>query len=310
MRRYTDENMFVILGELRETLRSIEPGATLSFEVCHPDLRGNGAEGRLLRLEPEGRMARVRSLRLLGDLAELLGCRLMMPAARDNAWVVLTLQKLDPSAETIEPIDPVEKYGIGSPFSAIEKQEEPYFLHGFLRALDWVRLEERDALLDLGVNHGDELRLIKRLRGESFDRMQVTGIDHCPSAIAVASERFEDTNVVCHCHDINRLDALCLSPCDLLISIGTLHSPGIDGNRILMEVVQRLLKPSSGVVLGFPNCRYVDGEVVFGAKMKNFAESELSLVLKDLYFAKRYLQQHQFKVTIFGKQELFLCAIR
>jgi hypothetical protein len=64
------------------------------------------------------------------------------------------------------------------------------------------------------------------------------------------------------------------------------------------------------VILGFPNCRYVDGEVVSGAKVKNYSESALSLLVKHIYFVKKYLQQHRFKVTLFGSHYLFLSGVR
>jgi hypothetical protein len=73
-----------------------------------------------------------------------------------------------------------------------------------------------------------------------------------------------------------------------------------------MSLVQDHLTEQGAVILGFPNCRYTDGEVVYGAKVKNYTEPELSLLIKDIYFIKKYLQQHRFRVTLFGKHDLFL----
>jgi hypothetical protein len=48
--------------------------------------------------------------------------------------------------------------------------------------------------------------------------------------------------------------------------------------------------------------------MVYGAKMRNYRESDLSLLLGDIDYAKRYLQQKKFTVRISGKEYLFLTA--
>ena len=67
---------------------------------------------------------------------------------------------------------------------------------------------------------------------------------------------------------------------------------------------------NNSIILGFPNCRHIDGELKYGAKTKNYSEPELSLLINNISFYKRYLQQHKFKVTISGKYYIFLTAIR
>ena len=62
------------------------------------------------------------------------------------------------------------------------------------------------------------------------------------------------------------------------------------------------------IVLGVPNSRWIDGEMIYGAKMRNFRESDLSLLLSDIDYAKRYLQQKKFTVRISGKEYIFLTA--
>ncbi|MCK4974827.1 MAG: methyltransferase, partial [Sulfurimonas sp.] len=62
------------------------------------------------------------------------------------------------------------------------------------------------------------------------------------------------------------------------------------------------------MILGFPNCRWIDGEMVYGAKAPNYSFNEMSLVLKDIHFCKKYLQQKKYRVTITGKDYLFLTA--
>ena len=111
-------------------------------------------------------------------------------------------------------------------------------------------------------------------------------------------------------HDINDLDALSLEPSDLIISIGTLQSPGINYKPFLQTLIQEHLNRDGAIILGFPNSRWIDGEMIYGAKMRNYKESDLSLVLSDIDYAKRYLQQKKFTVRISGKEYIFLTAVR
>jgi hypothetical protein len=60
--------------------------------------------------------------------------------------------------------------------------------------------------------------------------------------------------------------------------------------------------------LGFPNCRWIDSKIVYGVKAPSHSFSKLSLVLKDIHFTKKYLQQKKYRVIITGKDYLFLTA--
>jgi hypothetical protein len=96
----------------------------------------------------------------------------------------------------------------------------------------------------------------------------------------------------------------------LVISVGTLQSPGVDDRALLRRLVQRHLAPDSAMLLGFPNCRFRDGELVYGARVRNLSEADLSLLVKDLAFYRRYLHQHGFRTFLGGKYELLLSAVR
>ena len=125
----------------------------------------------------------------------------------------------------------------------------------------------------------------------------------------MARERF-GSNVALHVNDINTIDALDLGAFDLIVSIGTLQSPGINMKPFLMHLVQNYLEPGGALILGFPNCRWIDGEMLYGAKAPNYPFSEQSLLYNDVMFCKKYLQQHKFRVTLTGKQYLFLTATK
>jgi hypothetical protein len=75
-----------------------------------------------------------------------------------------------------------------------------------------------------------------------------------------------------------------------------------------MNIYQNYLLKGGAMILGFPNCRWIDGEMIYGAKAPNYKFNEMGLVLKDIYFCKKYLQQKGYRVVITGKDYLFLSA--
>jgi hypothetical protein len=189
--------------------------------------------------------------------------------------------------------------------------EEPAFFHYYLQALRNVQIKKRKRILNLGVNRGDEFEVIRGMTDpDTYQKMALVGIDHSQSAITCAKTIFPETNVSLYTHDINDLSTLKLDRFDLLISIGTLQSPGINYKPFLMELVQEHLQNDSALILGFPNSRWQGGEMVYGAKAPNYAMSEMSLLFNDVMFAKKYLQQKKYRVTITGKQYIFLTATK
>ncbi|HSR74875.1 MAG TPA: class I SAM-dependent methyltransferase, partial [Sulfurovum sp.] len=207
--------------------------------------------------------------------------------------------------------DKEEKYGEESHFSQIHKMEEPAFLYYYSQALKNAKLSQRARILNLGINRGDEFTVIKNSLDEStYTNMDLVGVDHSKTAIASAQNSFPEENARFYVHDINDLDSLDLGRFDLLISIGTLQSPGIDFKPFFMSLVQNYLEKDAAVILGFPNSRWVGGEMIYGAKAPNYAMSEMSLLFNDVIFCKKYLQQKKFRVTLTGKQYIFLTATK
>ena len=125
-----------------------------------------------------------------------------------------------------------------------------------------------------------------------------------------AKKRFPKENVKFYKQDINALKALNLEKSDLIISIGTLQSPSINYKLFLMSLVQEHLTVNGAFILGFPNSRWIDNELIYGAKAPNYPYSEMSLLYNDVIFAKKYLQQKKFRVTITGREYIFLTATR
>jgi len=299
--------MLAVIRRLREQL---ETKTEIAFEVLNPDLCSGAYAGSVMMLN--GRAYRYRSLRSWLDLATELNCRMLTPKIASEKTVVLRFQKLETRSFHLEaPHDRSEKYGVDSSFSAINKNEEPAFLSTYLHALDLASVGTKKRILNLGVNRGDEFALIQELLGqETFDNIEFVGIDHSKSAIEAAKSHFTAPHMHFYSHDINALSELELGRFDLIISIGTLQSPGINYKPFLMELVQKHLSSEGALILGFPNSRWIDGEMVYGAKMRNYRESDLSLLLSDIDYAKRYLQQKKFTLRISGKEYIFLTAVK
>ena len=311
MKKFTNETIFEILTYLEVMISSIQPAESIVFQIPNPDKGRQHYSDSLLDIN--GLPCLHHSWKAWGDLAEILYCRMLTPRLTNENEVILYFQKLDrsDSFHRVKLQDKREKYGTDSHFSTIRKNEEPAFLFAYLQALRQVKILDRCSILDLGINSGDEFDLIKTIVDESnYRQMKLIGIDHSPSAIKKAEVLFPEENVTFYCHDINHLQALELPRADLIISIGTLQSPNINFKPLFMSLIQNHLTPNGAVILGFPNCRWIDGEMIYGAKAPNYNFSEMSLVIKDIYFCKKYLQQHKFRVTITGKDYLFLTATK
>ncbi len=291
-------------------INKLEAGQSISFETLDPDL-GEGYAGE--KLDIEGITYIYRGYKSWTDLAELLMCKVMTPEKSTYPLVKLTFKRLETqSSFHIESQgSKKEKYGLNSHFSQIHKMEEPAFLYYYSQALQNAKLSQRTSVLNLGINTGDEFSVIKNsLDINTYEKINLVGIDHSKSAISYAKSSFPEENVTFHAHDINNLESLNLGRFDLFISIGTLQSPSINFKPFFMSLVQKYLKKDAAIILGFPNSRWVGGEMIYGAKAPNYAMSEMSLLFNDVIFCKKYLQQHKYRVTLTGKQYIFLTATK
>lgn len=288
----------------------LKAGECISFEAVDPDL-GDGYAGEMLDIKDETYI--YRGYKSWTDLAELLMCKMMTPEKSTYPLVKLTFKKLETqsSFHRESPSSKEEKYGVNSNFAQIHKMEEPAFLYYYNQALQNVKINQRTSVLNLGINTGDEFSVIKNsLDTKTYANINLVGIDHSKTAIAYAKTRFPEENVTFHAHDINDLEGLNLGRFDLLVSIGTLQSPSINFKPFFMSLVQNYLEKDAAIILGFPNSRWTGGEMIYGAKAPNYAMSEMSLLFNDVIFCKKYLQQHKYRVTLTGKQYIFLTATK
>lgn len=330
-------------ASLLEIVRSLRTAFTTgaarhTIDVLDPDAGAGLYAGEAVTID--GTRYIHRPFRVWVDLAERLGLRLFTPRVLARPLVQLTFEPLArparSSAEAELAAPASERYGADSTFSRIAKHEDPGFVLDMADALSRIALRP-DAIrpdmriLDLGINRGDEVVLMLALEPRLRDAT-IVGIDHSPSAIEVARTKLcsepnfpgrpdlgkkkgadpVSARVELHVADVSdsaALDALALGRFDLVVSIGLFQSGALDDRALLRRIVQDHLTPDGAIILGMPNCRYVDGEIEYGARMKNFTQPELGLVIKDLAFYRKYLQQHHKKVFVTGKHYLLVTAI-
>lgn len=305
---FTDEPLSAIGAALAEALTRVEPGDVVRFTAPDPDRAG------LYDGEPvDG--GRHRGLAGWVQLAEQLGAALLVPRPAGGGRVIFGLRRLDPDASWqlgAAPSGDPEKYGARSGFARVHKFEEAPFLYGFVRALAFVDPAPGARVLALGCNRGDELEALERLRPDhAFDCL---GIDHAASAIDEARRRHPHMRF--EVGDVSRLaqpdperpPPATLGRFDLVLALNVLHSPSLDGKAILRRLVAAHLTPAGSLIVGLPNVRYVDHGLRYGARVKGFGHPELSVMIRDAAFYRRYLASHRFRVMITGQHTVFVSA--
>ncbi len=304
--KFTNETTTQIIKQLKEKISTLHVKDIFEFETINPDIKTSVYNGTKIKLN--GVTYIYRSYKSWLDLAHILNCKMLTPKLqKDTNFVKIRYEKLNNDSFHTD-CDVETKYGKNSIFSTIRKNDEVSFLHYFIQALDNVHVEKRLHILNLGVNNGEEFELIKEY-AKNFNNLNLVGIDYCVSAIDEAKQKFQDDkNVKFYNEDIKNLNNLNLNKFDLIITIGTLQSSNLNFNKTLMDIVQNHLKKDGAIILGFPNCRWIDGEMIYGARVKNYPFSEMGLLYKDVMFSKKYLQQKKFRVTITGKDYIFLTA--
>jgi len=295
-----------IIPLLSQELQKKVAHEIIEFKVLNPDIASSTYNGKSITVGDE--VAIYRGYKTWLDLAHILKCKMLTPKVLDEHFILMRYEKLQEDSFHANDADAQEKYGADSIFSKIHKNEEASFLHYYTQALHNVSLAKRSRILNLGLNSGDEFDIIKKSL-ENFEAYELVGIDYCASAIKKAKEKFsDDANIHLFEHDINELSALELGKFDLIISIGTLQSSNLNYKQLLQSIVQNQLSRKGALILAWPNCRWIDGEMIYGAMMKNYNFSEMSNLYSDVIFAKKYLQQKKFRVTITGKDYIFITA--
>lgn len=283
--RVTDEPLIEIIAYVA---RELAAHARAELAIPDPDATAGAYAGE------RGH----RPWRVWTELADALVTRLALRV--DGAGFVLTFTALDRD-HTFGRSDDTEAYGADSAFARVHKLEDPSFVLDVRDALARARLPATASVLDVGSNRGDELALVY----EAAPGARVTAIDHSASALAIGRERWPRATF--QLADVTL--PLDLGRFDLVIAIGMMQSGKLDDRALLRRLVQDHLAPTGAIIIGVPNCRYVAGEVSYGARMRNFAQPELGLVVKDIAFYRKYLQQHHRQVFVTGRNYLFVTGV-
>ncbi len=234
------------------------------------------------------------------DLADLLGAHLLTPERGEagRVWLGLRLQHAAPAPDA-------DGYGAHSGWQRVNKLEDPVFLLTFVEALRRARPPAGGRVLALGVNAGRELEALPlAFPGQA---LEVVGVDTEASALEAARARVPHGTFLPL--DVTALPRPELGRFDLIVALSLLQSPGVRADVLLSALRRHHLTGGGGLVLGFPNARYRDGALSYGARMRNFARPDLSLLTADVTDARRDLQKRGFKVFVTGKYEVLLTAI-
>jgi SAM-dependent methyltransferase len=242
------------------------------------------------------------------DLAEGVGCRLEAPTPLPDGTVRLRLRVLAPESAWHDgrAVDPALRYADPAGFGAVRKLDHPGFALPLAEALGRVRPPDGGRVLVLGCHRGDEIAALDAL-DDPPRALDVVGLDHAPGPLAEARARFPAARFVEA--EVGRIPDE-LGRFDLVVAIAVLQGPGVDDHAVLRDLVQRRLTPAGGLLLGVPNGRFRGGDVVWGARTRNYAEPDLSLVVHDLAAYRRYLHQHRFRTHVGGRYDLLLTARR
>ncbi|MCP2014199.1 hypothetical protein L1280_001336 [Deinococcus sp. HSC-46F16] len=288
---FTHEPLSVILPALRTALAD---AGEVTFTVPDPDV------GVGLYAGEAAAHGLHRPWQTWTDLADLLGAHLLTPERMGEGRVRLRFRAW---ADAPEP--DAGGYGAGGDWARVDKLEDPVFLFTLVEALRRVNPPESGRVLALGVNRGRELdALALALRGRT---PEVVGVDVDTSALAAARAQHPSGTFLEL--DVTTLPRPELGQFDLVLALSLLQSPGIRQDVLLAALRRHHLTPAGGFVLGYPNARYRDGLLSYGARLRNFARPDLSLLAADVTEARRGLQKAGFKVFVTGKYEVLVTAI-
>lgn len=283
--------MAIILPAVRSVLTAT---GEVAFTVPDPD---NGMGRYAGERTPLGLH---RPWQTWADLADLLGAHLLTPESVRAGRVRVRLR-----AYADVPAPDAAGYGTGSHWGRVNKLEDPVFLFTLVEALRRVNPPQGGCVLALGVNAGRELdALTLAFPSRAFD---VVGVDLDETALAEARTHYPRATF--RLLDVNTFPVLDLGRFDLVLALSLLQSPGIRQDALLRALRREHLTPGGGLILGFPNARYLDGFLSYGARMRNYARPDLSLLVADVTAARRSLQKHGFKVFVTGKYEVLVTAI-
>lgn len=283
----------------------ISPQAVFIIKILNPDLSPHSHAGEKIN-ENQVELGIHRPWKVWLEWIESLMMRMGTPQLIDRTVVMIPCFSLNKRKSWHFEESQREKYGDETQYSKIDKREDPFWLRDYHEALDYCKLDRGKKIVSLGCGRGDELSVIYDWFPEIASHMNLSGLDYSETALEKGRELIPEV-------DFRNWDLAKAyegpKDIDLLISIATLQCSGFEGKSVFRSWFQNGLKAKGCVILGFPCCRYVDGQVISGPKVRNYRNPEWSLVLKDLAYYSRYLNSHKKRVMVTGRNTLFLTAI-
>ncbi|QFP75465.1 class I SAM-dependent methyltransferase [Deinococcus sp. AJ005] len=303
------------LSEIVPAVRAaLEGGQEVTLEIPDPDA-GLGLYAGELYTGVAGPAGRHRPWSAWADLADALGAHLLTPQPFGPGRARFGLRRY-----AAAPAPDAGGYGVGGDWARVDKLEDPVLLLTLVEALRRINPPAGGRVLALGVNSGRELDALalafperlspdRHLLDQHFpDRhFEIVGLDTDASALDVARGRFPRAEFLEL--DVAELPVPALGRFDLILALSLLQSPGVRRDVLLKALCRHHLTEIGGLVLGFPNARYRDGLLSYGARMKNFARPDLSLLCADVTDTRRDLQKRGFQVFVTGKYEVLLTAL-
>lgn len=290
--------------------RSSDGVAVFELDVADPDDAPGAWPGQR---RPDGALQR--GWRAWFDLAEGVGYRLGTPLPLGAGRVLVRFVALGAEAPwhagAGERGD-VDRYADPDGFGAVHKLEHPGFLVPLLGALELTAPPDGGRVLALGCHRGDELAALSLLE-PAPGSLELVGLDASEAVLSEARRRLPEARFVharLHRDEPDQGLPRDLGRFDLVIAVALLQSPDLDGSALLRQLVQHHLHERGALVVGLPNSRFRDGEVVWGARTRNYRAVDLSLVVRDLAAYRRYLAQHGFTTHVGGRYDLLLSAWR
>ncbi|CAM3385555.1 Methyltransferase domain-containing protein [Deinococcus saxicola] len=318
---FTLEPLSAIIPAVRAAL---EEGQEVTLDVPDPDAGLGLYAGEI---SPTGRH---RPWSAWADLADALGAHLLTPQPSGPGRARFGLRRY-----AAAPAPDAGGYGVGGDWARVDKLEDPVLLLTLVEALRRINPPAGGRVLALGVNSGRELDALalafprRPIPDQHFldqhfldqyfsdqhfpdQYFEVVGVDSDASALAAARGRypaatFLELDVAELSHPDQR--PLELGRFDLILALSLLQSPGVRRDVLLKALCRHHLTEIGGLVLGFPNARYRDGLLSYGARMRNFARPDLSLLCADVTDTRRNLQKRGFQVFVTGKYEILLTAL-
>lgn len=216
------------------------------------------------------------------------------------------------------------KYGPSSNYPSVQQVEytHPEVQRSFQLALDWVDIRKGDLVLDIGVNNGFEISLIKNHYKKIWSSLSVIGIDLVKDVLTQAVKDFSlDLNVRFVHGDArtfvgidvrsgNRV-AIDEGSIDVVIALTSLQSSSFQEN--LDEFVANLvskLGPSARLLIAIPDCHVADGHMIKGQFNANTQSIDYVAAQDFCGTLTKLLVQQGFSVRTTGEYFRFLVFSR